>query len=187
METQTQEDVKSMMARLLDAAKKTRESYLYSGDEKMMPMAYIYNDHNITVMALSWNDDKEKYQMAAFANLEARKARAKSLSFVTDSRWVKTEKFCEYYKLDPPNEKNIDAIQRDYHRIRAAHGGEVKNLPREVWDEAVVVFTNGPGIPVQIQMAPYKEGPNDTIEWLPLEDRHKPDGGKSDMLTDWWS
>jgi len=102
-------------------------------------------------------------------------------------RWLKGEVFCEYYKLDPPTRENYDAYRRDYHRIRAAHGGEIKNLPREVWEEAVVVYTNGPGIPIQIQMAPYKEGPNDTIEWLPLEDRHKPDGGKSDMLTDWWS
>jgi len=183
METQTLEDVKSMMACLLDAAKKTRESYMYSGDEKMMPMAYIYNEHNITVIALSWKDNREKYQMAAFANSEARKARAKSLSFVTDARWLNAEKFCEYYKFDPPTPETMDALSRDYHRILAAHEGEMKNLPRELWEEAIVVYTNGPGIPVQIQMVPYKEGPNDTIEWLPPKNQR----GESDLLTDWWS
>ena len=53
---------------------------------------------------------------------------------------------------------------------------------------AVVVFTNGPGIPITIQMAPYREGPNDSIEWLPREPCSEKDSrGKSDLLTDWWS
>ena len=183
METQTQEAVKSMMAMLLETAKKTRESFRYSGDEKMVPVAFIYGE-GITMMMMMWKDNKEKHQMAALANLEARKAHAKSLSFVTDSRWVKSDRFCEYFKFDPPTKGTMDAFRRDYHRILAAHGGAVKNFPREVWEEAVVVFTNGPGIPTTIQMAPYKEGPNDTIEWLTPIPEHK---GKSDMLTDWWS
>jgi hypothetical protein len=182
-EPQGTEDVQGLMETLLERAKELRESFGYSGDEKMLPMAFIYGDE-ITIMALSWKDKDEKYLMAKLANCEARKRNAKSLSFVTDSRWVKGKDFADYYGLDMGD---LDQFQRDYHRILDAHEGQVKNLPRQLWNEAVVVFTNGPGIPLSIQMAPYIEGENDTIQWLP----RKPDGensiGKSDLLTDWWN
>jgi hypothetical protein len=181
------EDVKAMMTMLLNQAKKIRESHKYSGDEEMVPCAFIFGDE-VSIMMLPWKDDKEKYQMAAAANAMARKTKAKSLSFVTDTRWVDGAKFSAYYHFDQITEKNAEQFQRDYHRILKAHGGQVKNLPRELWQEAVVVFTNGPGIPLTIQMAPYEEGENDTIRWLPRAfDDGDSSGGKSDMLTDWWN
>jgi hypothetical protein len=161
METQSREDVKSMMETLVNHAKSIREGYKYSGDEKMMPMAFIYGE-KITIMILGWTNEKEKYQMAAAANLEARKAHAKSLSFVSDVRWVKSETFCEYFKFDKALVKNFDAYRREYQRILAAHEGQVK------------------------KMAPYREGPNDTIEWLPVPYEEYNSRAKSDMLTDWW-
>lgn len=186
METQTKEDVQGMMATLLETAKKERESHGYSGDEKMLPMAFIFGE-SITMMMLDWKDHKTKYQMAMMANFQARKAHAKSLSFVTDSRWVKSEVFCEYFKLPLPTKDKMDDFISLYHRMLAEHGGSIKDFPRAVWEEAITVFTNGPGIPITIQMAPYKEGPNDTIEWLDLDDKYKGKPGKSDLLTNWWA
>lgn len=185
IETMNKEEVESMMAMLLKQAKEIRESHGYSGDEKMVPAAFIFGEET-TIMMLGWKNNKEKYLMAAAANARARETKARSLSFVTDARWVNLATFCEYFRLDAPNGKNVDRLTSDYHRILQAHGGEMKNLPREVWEETIAVFTNGPGIPTTLQIAPYKEGPNDTIEWLP---RPKEPGerGKSDMLTDWWS
>jgi len=186
MPTTNKEDVQSMMKMLLNSAKEIRESFGYSGDEKMVPTAFIVSDEGVVILALTWKDNKEKYQMAAAVNAQARRLKATSLSFATDARWVKLEVFCRYYKLDKPTGQNIERLKKDYHRILNAHEGEVKNLPREVWEEAIVVFTNGPGIPTTLQMAPYKEGPNDTIEWIPREE-HPGERGESDMLTDWWS
>ena len=182
----TKEDVESMMAMLLKQAMEIRESHGYSGDEKMVPVAFILGGETNSIMMLGWKNNKEKYQMAAAANARARETKARSLSFATDARWVNLATFCEYFRLDAPNGKNTERLTADYHRILQAHGGEMKNLPREVWEEAIVVFTNGPGIPITLQMAPYKEGPNDTIEWLP---RTKEPGerNRSDLLTDWWS
>jgi len=187
---QSSEDVKGMMAMLLERAKEMRESFGYSGDEKMMPSAFIFGD-SITIMMLCWRNNREKYLMAAGANLAARKQKAKSLSFVTDSRWVSSEDFAKHFHLpDPQVSKDVEGFVDTYHRILKEHGGEIKNLPREVWQEAVVVFTNGPGIPLTIQMAPYVEGENDTIKWLEdspskpkNNDEHR---SKSDLLTDWW-
>jgi len=187
METMTGEDVKAMMADLLETAKQNREAYKYSEDEKMVPCAMIYGSEGIAMIALLWRDNKEKYLMAAGVNAKAREMNAKSLSFVTDSRWVKSDDFAKYFKMEPPIPETMEDFVREYHRILRQHGGEIKNLPRAVWQEAVVVFTNGPGIPTQIQMAPYKEGPNDTIEWLPRDREMEAKSGRSDMLTDWWA
>jgi len=186
---QTKEEVASMMEMLLDLAKQDRESHKYSEDEKVIPKAFIYGDDEVTIMLMDWKDTKTKYEMAMFANLQARLTKAKSLSFATDTRWVKSDVFCDYFKLPRPNKNNMDAFRAIYHNKLAEYGGQVKNFPREIWAEAVTVFTNGPGIPVTIQMAPYKEGPNDTIEWLPREGQHNTEKnyGKSDLLTDWWA
>lgn len=179
------EEQQAMMQMLLDNAKKIREGYKYSEDEKMLPFAFIFAD-GLTMMALHWKDNKEKYRMAAAANALARQKHATSLSFVTDSRWVEGKNFSEYFRLDPPEKMGTEKFQREYHRILAAYGGEVKNFPREIWSEAVVVFTNGPDFPLTVQMAAYVEGPNDTIQWV---DKPIPRGDsfKSDLLTDWWS
>lgn len=179
-------DTQAMMTMLLNRAKEIRSGYKYSEDEKMIPTAFVYSDEGLEIIALHWKDNREKYAMAAMANMEARKRKAKSLSFVTDSRWVKSDVFCEYFGLPKPGRGEIKQFQKTYHRILDEHGGEIKNLPRPIWEEAVIVFTNGPGIPLQVKMLPYREGENDTIEWMPvpLEDY---DGYKSDMLTDWWN
>jgi len=174
-----------MMSMLLEHAQKIREGYKYSADEKMIPTAFILSDPTIEVIAMQWKDNKEKYRMAAMVNHEARRRKAKSLSFVTDTRWVEGATFAEYFKLDDPQKMGMDEFQRTYHRILAAHGGEVKNLPRQLWKEAITVFTNGPDFPLTVQMASYEEGPNDSIIWLPPQLNH--DGYKSDLLTDWWS
>jgi hypothetical protein len=172
---------------LLKGARQARESYKYSEDEKMMPMACIYKPLGLTMMALCWKDHKEKYQMAAAANALARREKAICLGFATDSRWVNGAKFAEYYRFDPISKMGADKFQREYHRILAAHGGEVKNLPRELWQEAVAVFANGPDFPLTVVMAHYIEGPNDTVQWIEMPDEMPHDGYKSDLLTDWWS
>jgi hypothetical protein len=183
--TTSKEETKALMEMLLETARKIREGYKYSEDEKMTPTAIIMGEETV-LMALMWKDNKEKYMMAAAANAQARVMKARSLSFATDARWVKSDVFSEYYRLDKPTAKNIGEFRKHYHRILAAHGGEIKNLPREVWQEAVVVFTNGPGIPISIMMAPYEEGPDDTIRWLPVPDKQY-DRCEYDMLTDWWN
>jgi len=121
MENLTQEDVTGMMAVLLETAKKTRESFKYSGDEKMTPMALIFAEQ-ITMMMMTWKNNREKYVMAGAANAAARKAHAKSLSFVTDTRWVQSDKFCEYFKLPLPKKEGMDAFVDLYHRKLAEQG-----------------------------------------------------------------
>jgi hypothetical protein len=125
--------------------------------------------------------------MAALANLEARRRNAISLSFINDSRWVNGEVLAKHYglELNAKDPKNFEKFHREYHRILAEHGGEVKNLPRQLWNEAIVVFTNGPDFPLTVKMAPYIEGENDTVQWT--DDKvHRGDQFKSDLLTDWW-
>ena len=122
---QTKEDTKEMMAMLLNLAKQTRERYKYSGDEEMMPMAYIFGEA-VTIMMMTWKDNKEKYLMAAAANMKAREQKARSLSFVTDARWVNSDSYVKYYKLPEPKEMGVEKFTAHYHRTLAAHGGELK-------------------------------------------------------------
>ena len=176
------EEQESMMSMLLDHAKKIREGYGYSGDEKMVPMAFIYGDEGNQIVAMGWKNDREKYLQAVNMNMMARKAKAKTLSLVTDTRWVNGETFAHYFNLG--DIKDFEKFHANYHRILNEHGGEIKNLPRVLWKEAVIVVTNGPNLPLNVKMATYEEGEIDTIRWLPEE--IPADGFKSDLLKDWW-
>jgi hypothetical protein len=175
------EDTKALMTRMMDQAKEIRSSYKFSEDEKMMPMAFI-NADDLTLVAMSWNDNKEKYQMAAAIKTMARMQNATSLTFVTDGRAVKRKEFYKHFNI--PADIDYPNYHALYHKILREHGGEVKNLPRYLWHDILMVMTNGPEIPLTVQIQSYIEGENDTVKYTETDLIH--DRYKSDLLTDWW-
>jgi hypothetical protein len=178
----TTEDAKALTQRMMDQAKDIRSSYKFSEDEKMIPVALI-NADELTIVAMNWNNDKEKYQMAAAIKTMARMQNATSLTFVTDGRTVKNPDFMHYFGI--PKDTPYAAYVSIYHQILRDHGGSVKDLPRQLWHDILMVMTNGPEIPLTVQVQNYIEGENDTVKYV---DRlRNPDRFKSDLLTDWWN
>jgi hypothetical protein len=174
-------DVKTVMDMLMNQAKEIRSGYKFSEDEKMTPMAFI-NANKLTMVAMCFNDHKEKYQMAAAIKTMARMQKATSLSFVTDGRTVKRREFFEYFNIQP--DIDYPTYKTLYLKILRDHGGEVKNLPRHLWHDILMVMTNGPEIPLVVQFQSYIEGDNDTVKYTETDLIH--DSYKSDLLTDWW-
>jgi hypothetical protein len=175
-------DTKALMDMLMNQAKEIRSGYKFSEDEKMMPIAFI-NADELTIIAMHWKDDKEKYKMAATMRVMARMRKAKSLSFVTDSRMLKPQEFQEHFKI--PADTPYLLFRKMYQQILKEHGGSLGHLPRHVWIDCLMVFTNGPEIPLTLQRQAYIEGENDTVKFIDLP-TPKQQLYKSDMLTDWW-
>jgi hypothetical protein len=175
------EDAKALTQRMMDQAKEIRSSYKFSEDEKMIPVALI-NADELTIVAMNWNNDKEKYQLARAIGRMARMQNAKSLSFVTDGRTVKNPDFMHYFGI--PKDTPYAAYVSIYHQILRDHGGSVKDLPRQLWHDILMVMTNGPEIPLTVQVQNYIEGENDTVRYV--ETDRTPTRHKSDLLTDWW-
>jgi len=165
---------------LMDRAKDIRAEYKFSEDEKMMPMALI-NADEMTIVAMQWKDNAEKYKMARAIGNMAKMQNAKSLSFVTDGRAAKRKPFAEYFKI--PDDISFESYHALYNQILRDHGGELKCLPRDLWTDILIVMTNGPTVPLIVQTQAYVEGENDTVKFTEMTTaRHM----KSDLLTDWW-
>ena len=176
------EDIKSMMDMLMDKAKEIRSSYKFSEDEKMTPVAFI-NANELIVVGMHWADDKEKYALTAMISMKARTEKATSLSLVTDGRTVRRDEFMRHFAI--PENLDVATYKSRYFQILREHGGQLKNLPRHLWHDILIVMTNGPKIPLTMQTQSYVEGDNDTVKYI-----DKPiigDTYKSDLLTDWWS
>jgi hypothetical protein len=183
-------DTRLLMQTLLDRARSIRAQYKYSEDEKMMPCALILRpDGDSVVIPLPFRDSDEKRQMMRVIAEGARKLQAVAVAVVSDTRWVKSEDFCRYFKIDPPTRETISQFKTAYHATLRRYGGHVKNLPREVWHEAVCVMVKGPEIPTDNIMETYIEGPNDTVRFIPtpLKDRSEDWRAEADLIPDWWT
>jgi hypothetical protein len=175
------EDTKELMDMLMNRAKEIRSGFKFSEDEKMTPIAFI-NADELTVVAMCWKDNTEKYQMARGIGKMARMQNAKSLSFVTDGRTARRKPFDEHFKI--PADISFESYHAIYNQILRDHGGELKNLPLHLWHDILIVMTNGPTLPITVQFQAYVEGENDTVKFTEMDTVYN--RYKSDLLPDWW-
>jgi hypothetical protein len=180
--------IHDMMDALLEKAKATRESYQYSGDEKFVQVAVLIKpDLEPVVMPLAFRNEAEKRKNMRALSLTARLVKAPAVLMVSETRWAHSDKLIPLLGLSPiTDHASAEKFEDDYVRIlREKYNGELKNLPRECWSEAVVVVAKGPELPVVTRFAPYEEGPGDSIRWLP-EDVLTDKAEQWPMLPDWW-
>jgi hypothetical protein len=180
-------ETEQMLDRMLELAKTERAHFKYSGDEKFGPTAVVVgSDSSIESFPLNFRDEDEKQKMGRSIATIALGRRAFAVVLISDTRWINSDRLTEHFRMKPVAEIGIEQFRRDYHKILAAHGGQIKNFPRSVWNEAVVVAVKGPTIDTAIRMANYIEGPDDTVEYAYVEDQTPPFGGELELIPDWW-
>ena len=176
--------------RLLRQAKLVRSSYRYSEDEKMAQAAAVITpDGDVSMVPLLWRDNREKYAKMKALCMTAKSVDALAVALISDSRWCDGQKFAAHFKMEPPPPnfgEDFDEYQRRYLQILQRHGGSIKNLPRQLWTDAVTVSLKGPGITPRVFMASYVEGRRDTVEWLPARTKDY-DQTIINLLPDWWT
>jgi hypothetical protein len=142
------------------------------------------NDENFVTPA-QWRDEREKYAVMSAAAEVARKTFAQAILLASDVRWLKSETFCEHFKINAPRiPEEVAAYQQQYLAILREYDGQMKNLPRQLWQEAVIVAIKGPRCGTHTILAPYDRGPNDTVHYLPPEN----DFARTEMnlIPEWW-
>lgn len=179
--------VEQILDELLEAAKWRRASIPYSENEGMEQMVvFVGPEGEIASQSLTWNDEREKYAKMRAVSEIAKKTLTVAIVMISDTRFTKSDKFGEYFHLPPISEIGFEQWQKEYKTIlNGIYGGLIKNLPRELWTEAVLTVIKGPQIPCQSRMAAYTEGPNDSIQFIETADM-KSDGTKFNLLPDWW-
>lgn len=179
--------VEQMLDELLEAGKQRRASIPYSENEGMEQMLVFVGPHGeIETKAMTWDDDREKWAKMRAVSKVAGELGCAAMAMISDTRWTKSDKFGEYFHLPPISEIGLEKWKDEYHTIlKGIYGGSIKNLPRELWTEAVLTIIKGPGIPCQSRMAAYIEGPNDSIQFIETEQMQH-DKTMFNLIPDWW-
>jgi hypothetical protein len=182
-------DAAALLHGMMETAKSCRALYKYSEDECMMPVCIIVGQDEVIVVGTKWDNAEEKWAMMKIISDTARQHKARIVGFATDTRWVKSDKLCAYYNQPQPELENIEGFKKWYMQLLSTVGGSVKNLPREVWSEAVMVAAKGPEIGTVVKLANYTEGPNDTVLFEPDADADPAHAYQHDLklLPDWWT
>jgi hypothetical protein len=182
-------EVTTLLDKLMMIAKLDRARFKYSEEEAFMPKVMIIgpNDESCVTPA-NWRNEQEKYAMMRAATEAARRLFAQAIVVVSDTRWIMSDVFCEHFKVEPPNgtREGFDAYQKHYLAILHKHGGEMKNLPRQLWQEAVTVAIKGPRCGAHVRMAPYDCGPGDKVHYLPPEPREGEQRIQMNLIPEWW-
>jgi hypothetical protein len=179
--------VEQVLDELLEAAKWRRASIPYSDNEGMEQMlVFVGPQGEIASQTMTWNSEREKYAKMRAVSEVAQKTFTVAIVMISDTRFVRSEKFEKYFHLPPISEVGLEKFQQEYKTIlNGIYGGLIRNLPRELWTEAVMTVIKGPLIPCQSRLAAYIEGPNDSIQFIETEDT-KGEGTKFNLLPDWW-
>lgn len=180
-------NVEQILDELLDVAKIRRASIPYSDNEGMeQKVVFIGPQGEVASVNLTWNDEREKYAKMKAVSKTARDTFCSAVVMITDTRWTKSDEFGEYFHLPPVKEIGFEAWRKEYHTIlNGIYGGLIKNLPRQLWTEAILTIMKGPRIKCQSRMASYIEGPNDSIQFIETDQLNQ-DTTQFNLLPDWW-
>ncbi len=184
--------VDGIMDGLLEIAKTLRAQKKYS-EEEFINICIVLGPKETGIIVTPWHNDAEKRAMMKMVSDKAREQKATVVGVVSDTRWTDAKKLCSYFNVpEPKGAEDFEAFKNWYHSLLRLHGGEIRNLPREVWSEAVMVAAKGPQIKTTAVFAPYVEGPNDTVLYT-AKNSNSPDGDieahtfQLGLIPDWWT
>lgn len=181
------ENIGALLDSLLMTAKAERARIPYSQDEGMRQYVLAIGPNGeAEMLPIQWRDEREKYFKMKAVSKVAQDTLCSAVVLISDTRWTNSDKFGDYFHIPPVKEIGLEKWRKEYHTILGGmYGGLIKNLPRELWSEAVIVIIKGPRIKCESRMAPYVEGPNDTIQYTEETDSFA--GIKEfNLLPDWW-
>jgi hypothetical protein len=180
----TQEKIEALVSGLNDTAKRNRERKGYKGE--LAPCAIVVGPQSEhSVLPLPWRNDDEKRTMMLALSATARQMNVAAIAIISNTRFVDGNKFADYFHIGRIEDIGLEAFKKEYQSITVGvYGGSIANLPRAVWQEAVIVACKGPLIQSTIRTNIYDEGPNDTIHWI--KEDTEPEGLQMLMLPDWW-
>lgn len=177
-----------ILDKLLVVAKAQRASIPYSKDEGMpLTLVVIGPTGEVETVPITWRSEREKYAKMKAVSETAKETFCSAVVMISDAQWTNSQEFSAYFHLPPISEIGLEGYKKEYTTIvNGIYGGLIKNLPRELWTEAVVLAIKGPRIPCTLRMAPYIEGPHDSIQFVETKDKLSMDTVAFNLLPDWW-
>jgi hypothetical protein len=176
---------------LMLMAKQNRANIPYSKDDAFAQVLVFLGPNFETAFAPAmWNNEAEKYHVMRGVSEVAKQMLCRAVVLISDTRWTNNLEVAEFLGLPPLKEIGLEAWGKQYSRILSEkYDGQLKNLPRQYWHEAIVIIMKGPELKGKIPMrlAEYERGPNDSIHWIATTEVNEDRGAaKFNLLPDWW-
>jgi hypothetical protein len=132
---------------------------------------------------MQWKNRDEKRLKMHILSALCKKVSATAALVVSDARYIVPEAFCEHFKLPFPQ---TETFWDDYQRVMADFDYDMENLPRQLWEEALMVVAYGPRV-TKMMMAKYSVV-NRVYVFEPSEMMPGGDHGKTqvEMIPAWW-
>jgi hypothetical protein len=176
---------------LMIEAKRNREKIPHSREDGFA-QALVFVGPNLEIASAPalWRDEREKYAMMRAVSETAKQVLCRAVILISDTRWIDADKVQDFLGIKPIAEIGVEAWQKEYRRILTEKfDGQIRNLPRPLWSEAILIVMKGPELKGKIPsvMARYEAGPGDTIRWIPTLANTEQHTAKFDLLPDWWN
>jgi hypothetical protein len=181
-----------LVNQLLDSigsrAKMNREKIGYKADFQPVAIA-VGPQMEMGILPLDFTDNKSMCFGFQVLAVVAAEMNVQAIVLVCDVRWGDSEKFTERFHMKPIREVGHEEwTQEMLSIIEDLYGGTLRNCPRDLWGEAVVLGIKGPLIEPTVRMHCYRQSGEDGIEWV--DGPEIPKGMDVppviDALLDWW-
>lgn len=175
-------DWDALLASEIEWAKKQRRRV--KGEEEFeMRVRIVGPGGEVANTPLRWTSENEKRRAMVALSLTCGMVGAKAAIVVSDSRFLNVPNFCKVFKIAEPKPGTYEEWNQARHRIMEGFDHYMGNLPRETWDEALLVFIYGPKVK-RFATIPYLTL-GDQLEFEPVRD-DKEGAVTINMLPPWW-
>jgi hypothetical protein len=182
-----------------DVARREHESYIeecaMTSDRDEHPRAVIITPSHFVSRAMlrGWRDEAEKVKQIRLLRIQCRAFKAVACVITCGVRWMDLDAFVTYYKL--PYEMPIlgsgklDDAKRDYFRILREHGGNLGNLPSELWTERIFTVARGPSFAPRALTTTYRQNRMNGVDFEKTQRLDQSDTAgflEMNVLPEWW-
>jgi hypothetical protein len=152
-------------------------------DEFKMRVKIVGPKGEVATTPFVWNSERHKHLVMKLVSEMCKMLNAQAAIIVSDTRFLNVPGFCKCFQIPEPGPGTWDAFHRERMKIMARFDYYFGNLPRETWDEALLVAIKGPRI-CRAAMTRYVND-GGKISFEPMNEMR--DGNVHvGMLPTWW-
>ena len=178
----TQEKAEEILHRLMEKAKANKEALGYHAS---FPQAIVVIGPQMQIATLpgKWRTPQEKADRMQAVAAAARSEGALAVYLINDCCYAPMEKVNNYYGF--PKDLSWQEWERRWLEVKGDKF--MHEMPRAIWEEALLVTVKGPALTPRTVTAKYRESVADMICWMGEPEYDSPELQTHCLiLPDWW-
>lgn len=172
-----------LQAEMAWAMEQKRRLSVARQDDFQMRVSVVGQRGEIARTPIQWDSEALKRRVMRALSQACKELDAAAVVVASDVRCLNLEAFCAFFSIAvPKGREDMDAFERERQRVMEPYDFYMGNLPRELWEEYLMVFAHGPRVKRALRCAYRVEGGSFVFE--PVAE----DGGVMSipMIPAWW-